>query len=94
MFIYLIKLVLILALVSAMAVGSLWLMRRYGARVGLSSGEAEEAPVTLIAQRALGPTTRLAVVAFGGEHFLLSVTRAGVGLIARTPVADAARKAP
>ena len=86
MFVYIVKLFLILALVSAMAAGCLWLMRRFGARVGLGRTGGNAPIVEVVGTLALGPMARLTVVEFGGHAILLSVTRGGIGVVAQSPV--------
>lgn len=82
MLLYILKLCLIMTLVCAMAVGSLWVIRR------TQRGFADRRPATLVSVAdavPLGALGRLAVVEFAGQHLLLSVTRTAVSLVASAP---------
>jgi len=76
---YLLNLVVMLALVGGLAVGSLWLARRL--RPGLAFGRRESL-VRVVDAVPLGATARLAVVEFAGRRLLVAVSRGGVQTIA------------
>ena len=81
MFWYVLKLVIVLGVVSAMAYGSLWLWRRV--QPGMAFTQRARM-VKLVDAIPLGATGRLAVVDFAGKRLLLAVSRTGVTLISET----------
>lgn len=83
MFVYIIKLFFVLALVSGMAVGALWLLRKSQPHL---SARVDNRTLSVVESLSLGPTTRLTVVRFGDEHLLLSHGRAGVQTLASQTV--------
>lgn len=78
---YLLRLLVLLPLLSAIIVGGLWLARRYA---GLGGGGPADAPARLVGALALGPGARLAVVEFGGRRLLVSIAKNGVMLMGET----------
>lgn len=79
MFVYIVKLFVVLALVSGMAVGALWLLRKSQPHL---SARVNNRRLSVVESLSLGPTVRLTVVRFGDEHLLLSHGRAGVQTLA------------
>ncbi|WP_419827954.1 FliO/MopB family protein [Sphingomonas sp.] len=77
---YFVNVFLMLALVAGMAVGTLWLVRRF--QPGLATGARERSVkvVDAVTMGALG--ARLVVVEFEGRRLLVGVTRTGMNLIA------------
>ena len=77
---YFLNVFLMLALVSGLAVATLWLMRRY--QPGLAGGGRERSVkvVDAVSMGALG--ARLVVVEFEGRRLLVGVTRQRMDLIA------------
>ena len=71
---YVLKLILLVPLVGAMAFGALWMWRKV--QPGMALGQRERL-VKLVDAVPLGATGRLAVVDFAGKRLLVSVTRAG-----------------
>jgi flagellar protein FliO/FliZ len=86
MWLYLLKLVLVLLFVSGLAFGSLWLWRRV--QPGMAFTQRERM-VKLVDAVPLGATGKLAVVDFGGKRLLLAVSRTGVSLLSECEAADA-----
>jgi flagellar protein FliO/FliZ len=82
---YLLNLVLMIALVSGLAVLSLYLYRRL--QPGLAFGQREKA-IRVVDAAPLGPMSRLAVVDFAGRRFLLAVSRGRVDTIAEAPAPE------
>ena len=80
---YIVRLLLLVALVSGLAVLSLWLYRRLQAGGGLGGGPRERA-IRIVDAVPMGPFSRLAVVEFGGRRFLLAVSRGRVDTIAES----------
>lgn len=76
MALYIVKLILVLGLVSAMAVGALWLLRR--TQPHLSARQDTTSELSVVKSLSLGPTTRLTVVRFGDELLLLAHGRTGI----------------
>lgn len=78
---YFLNVFLMLALVAGMAVGTLWLMRRF--QPGLAVGGARERSVKVVDAVAMGAMgARLVVVEFEGRRLLVGVTRGRMDLIA------------
>jgi flagellar protein FliO/FliZ len=86
MLFYILKLVVVLVVVSAMAFGSLWLWRRV--QPGMAFTQRERM-VKLVDAIPLGATGKLAVVDFAGKRLLLAVSRTGVTLVSETDAVDA-----
>lgn len=78
---YLLRLLLLIPLVGALAWGTLWVMRRL--QPGLAVGRRERL-VKVVDAAPLGAMSRLAVVEFGGKRLLLAVSRGRVDLIAES----------
>jgi flagellar protein FliO/FliZ len=86
MFWYILKLIIVILVVSAMAYGSLWLWRRV--QPGMAFTQRARL-VKLVDAIPLGATGKLAVVDFGGRRLLLAVSRTGVTLVSETEAVDA-----
>jgi flagellar protein FliO/FliZ len=71
---YILKLLVLVPLVGAMAFGALWLWRKV--QPGMALGNRERL-ANLVDAVPLGATARLAVVDFSGKRLLLAVTRTG-----------------
>jgi flagellar protein FliO/FliZ len=78
---YILKLVIIIPVVAAMAYGSLWLWRRV--QPGMAFTQRERM-VKLVDAIPLGATGKLAVVDFAGKRLLLAVSRTGVTLVSES----------
>jgi flagellar protein FliO/FliZ len=78
---YFLKLLILLPLVGGMAVGALWLWRKY--QPGMMLGQQDRA-VKLVDALPMGTFGKLAVVEFEGKRFLLSVTRGRIDKIAES----------
>jgi flagellar protein FliO/FliZ len=78
---YFVKLLILLPLVGGMAVGALWLWRKY--QPSLMRGQQDRA-VKLIDAIPMGTFGKLAVVEFEGKRLLLSVTRGRIDKIAES----------
>lgn len=76
---YILKLIILIPLVAALAWGSLWLWRR--AQQGIGAAGKRERLVKLLDATPLGATAKLAVVEFEGRRLLLAVSRNGVQLV-------------
>ena len=83
---YILKLIVIIPIVGALAYGSLWLWRRV--QPGMAFTQRERM-VKLVDAIPLGATGKLAVVDFGGRRLLLAVSRTGVTLVSETEALDA-----
>lgn len=77
---YLLRLLLLLPLVGGMAWGSLWLWKRL--QSGLPSATGKDRLVRLVEVLPMATGSKLAVVEFAGRLHLLSVTRAGIQMLA------------
>jgi len=78
---YILKLILLVPLVGAMAFGALWLWRK--AQPGMALGQRERL-VQIVDAVPLGTTGRLAVVEFGGKRLLVAVSRGQVQLLSES----------
>ena len=85
MWLYLLKLVFVLLLVSGLAWVSLWLWRRV--QPGMAFTQRERL-VKLVDAVPLGATGKLAVVDFAGKRLLLAVSRTGVTLVSESAAVD------
>jgi flagellar protein FliO/FliZ len=84
---YVIKLVLLLPLIAALAWGSLKLAQKLQARLGATPGTARS--VRVIETTMLSPTLKLAVIEFRGREILVSASRAGLVRLAEAPAREA-----
>jgi flagellar protein FliO/FliZ len=83
-FSYLLNVLLMLALVAGMAVGTLWLMRKL--QPGLAIGQKDRA-VKVIDAVSLGATGgKLAVVEFEGKRLLVGISRGRIDLLSEAPI--------
>ena len=80
---YFLQLVIMLLLVLGLAVGSLWLWRKFQPGMGLG---ARDRALRVVDAMPLGATTRLAVVEFADKRLLIAVSRGKVDLLAETKV--------
>lgn len=85
---YILRLMVLVPLVGALAWGSLWLWRRV--QLGLPAMRVQERPVRLIDAVPLGPGSKLAVVRFDERNLLIAVSRGQVALLteARSELID------
>lgn len=83
---YILKLILLVPLVGAMAFGALWLWRKV--QPGMALGQRERM-VQIVDAVPLGTTGRLAVVEFGGKRLLVAVSRGTVQLLSEAAAPDA-----
>ncbi len=83
---YLLRLLVLVPLVGAMAWGSLWLWRR------VQSGPLERGgtgkPARLVDVVPMGTSGKLAVVEFGGRDLLIAVSRTQISLLAEAEKGD------
>lgn len=78
MWMYVLKLVVMLPLVCGLLIGSLWLWRKLEARM---PGQPTDRTIKVTETMMVSAGTRLAVIEFEGAKLLVSVGRAGVQLI-------------
>lgn len=79
-FSYFLNVFLMLALVAGMAVGTLWLLRRFQPGLAVAGRERQVRVVDAVTMGAMG--ARLVVVEFEGRRLLVGVTRGRMDLIA------------
>lgn len=77
---YLLRLLLLVPLVGALAWGSLWLWKRL--QIGLPAAGGDERMARVIEILPIATGIKLTVVEFGGRQHLIAVTRTGIHLIA------------
>ena len=80
MTLYILRLIILIPLVGAMAWGSLWLWRRV--QTGLPVMRVPDRPVRLVDAIPLRVGSKLAVVRFDDRNLLVAVTRGQVSLLA------------
>lgn len=76
---YILRLIVLVPLVGALAWGSLWLWRRV--QTGLPVMRAPERAVRVVDAVPLGPGSKLAVVRFDERNLLVAVTRGQISLL-------------
>ncbi|MGN6124023.1 MAG: flagellar biosynthetic protein FliO [Sphingomonas oligoaromativorans] len=82
---YLLNVLLMLALVAGMAVGTLWLMRKF--QPGLSIGGQRDRLVKVVDAVPMGATGgRLAVVEFEGKRILVGISRGRMDVLSEAPI--------
>ncbi len=80
---YILRLLILLPIVGAMAWGSLWLWKRVQTGIPLvGGGAARPRAVEMVDVLPLGPGSKLAVVEFAGQRILVAVSRNGITRIA------------
>jgi len=84
---YLLKLVILLPLIGAMAWGCLKLAQKLQARIGVAPGGSRS--VRVIETTMLSPTLKLAVIEFHGREILVSASRQGLTRLAEAPAREA-----
>ncbi len=83
MFFYIVKLIILLAVICALAWGSLKLAQKAQARLGAGPNGGKS--VRIIETTMLSPTLKLAVLEFHGKEILVSVSRQGLTRLAEAP---------
>ena len=86
---YLFKLVVLLPVIAGLIWGSLKLMQKMQAKMGVAPGSTKA--VRVVETTMLSPTLKLAVIEFHGREILVSVSRGGLTRLAE---ADAREVAP
>ena len=81
---YVVKLILLLPIIGAMIWGSMKLLQKLQARVGVQPGTARA--VRIVETTMLSPTLKLAVLEFRGKEILVSASRNGLVRLAEAPV--------
>jgi flagellar protein FliO/FliZ len=82
---YLLNVVVMLALVAGMAVGTLWLLRKL--QPGLASGGSRDRLVRIVDAVPVGMTGgRIAVVEFEGKRILVGVSRGRMDVLSEAPI--------
>lgn len=78
---YILRLLILLPVVGAMAWGSLWLWKK--AQIGLPMGSQRAGrAMTMVDVMPLGPGSKLAVVEFGGKQIMIAISRNGITRLA------------
>lgn len=85
---YVLKLLILLPLIGALAWGSLKLMRKLQLRQEANHGPRR---VRVVETQMLSPTLRLAVLEFGGREILVSASRSGLVRLAEAPAREEAK---
>ena len=83
---YVLKLILLLPLIAALAWGSLKLAQRMQAKFGVAPGAAKA--VRVVETTMLSPTLKLAVIEFHGREILVSVSRQGLVRLGEAPARE------
>ncbi|WP_338466870.1 flagellar biosynthetic protein FliO [Novosphingobium sp. ZN18A2] len=82
MLFYILKLLVILPLIGALAWGSLWLARKARTRIAATQGPRA---ARIVETQMLGPGLRLAVIEFHGREILVSAGKGGFTRLAEAP---------
>jgi flagellar protein FliO/FliZ len=77
---YILRLLILIPFVGALAWASLWLWRR--TQLGMPSTGGAQRPAKMIDVITLGTSGKLAVVEFGGRELLIAVSRSQISLLA------------
>lgn len=90
---YILRLLILLPIVGAMAWGSLWLWKKVQmGQLGLPmAGQRQGRAIEMISVLPLSPGSKLAVVEFSGKQILLAVTRNGITRLADSAEGNAHR---
>ena len=83
----LLKLLILLPLIGALAWGSLKLAQKTQARFAAAQGTAKR--VRVVETTLLSPTLKLAVIEFAGREILVSASRSGLTRLAEAPAREA-----
>lgn len=81
---YILKLLILLPLIGALAWGSLKLAQKMQARIGTPNNGTKR--VRIIETTMLSPSLKLAVIEFRGREILVSASRSGLTRLADVPV--------
>ncbi len=84
---YVVKLIVLLPLIAALAWGSLKLAQKAQAKLGVSQGGAKR--FRIIETTMLSPGLKLAVIEFGGREILVSASRQGLTRLGDAPQREA-----
>lgn len=85
---YVVKLLVLLPLIAALAWGCLRLARLAQARMG-GDGRGAARSVRIVETMMLSPTLKLAVIEFHGREILVSASRSGLVRLAEAPAREA-----
>ncbi len=85
---YIVKLLVLLPLIAALAWGCLRLAQKLQEKAGASTGAAKS--VRVVETTMLSPTLKLAVIEFHGREILVSASRSGLTRLAEAPAREAA----
>lgn len=92
MFEYMLRLLVLIPLIGAMAYGSLWLSRRVQrglpALPGFGLGPKTTSELRIVEVLPMGQTGKLALVSFGDKQLLIGASKAGMTLIAEREMGD------
>lgn len=80
---YILKLIILLPLIGALAWGSLKFAQRMQAKLGAGAGGSKS--VRIVETTMLSPTLKLAVIEFHGREILVSASRNGLTRLAEAP---------
>ena len=83
---YVIKLIVLLPLIGALAWASLKLAQKAQAKLGVSQGQARR--VRIVETSMLSPGLKLAVIEFGGREILVSASRQGLTRLGDAPLKE------
>ena len=80
---YVLKLLILVPLVAALAYGSLWLWRRV--QPGMAIGGNRQRAIKIVDAVQVGATGRIAVVEFANKQILVSISRGRIEKLAEAP---------
>ncbi|RVT94660.1 FliO/MopB family protein [Sphingomonas crocodyli] len=80
---YVLKLLILVPLVAALAYGSLWLWRRM--QPGMAIGGNRQRAIKVVDAIPMGATGRIAVIEFANKQILVSISRGKIEKLAEAP---------
>lgn len=88
MLLYIVKLLIVIPLIGALAWGTLRLAQKLQGKLGTSPSGSKA--VRIVETTMLSPTLKLAVIEFHGREILVSASRQGLTRLAEAPARDVA----
>lgn len=85
MLFYILKLIILLPMIGALAWGCLKLAKKVQDKAGIGAGTRS---IRIVETTMLSPTQKLAVIEFHGREILVSVSRQGLSRLAEAPARE------
>lgn len=88
---YILKLIILLPMIGALAWGCLKLAKKVQDKAGIGTGTKS---IRIVETTMLSPTLKLAVIEFHGREILVSVSRQGLSRLAEAPARERLPEGP